>query len=90
MSAAAGETTSPVMMGALIAVLGASTVFSFGYLKAKVERANTDYKKTKQSLPGLRKAYWGLWASALKVGFWIFIVGFALIAWVISDAKAPK
>lgn len=88
MNAAAGEATSSVLTGSLIALLIGSTVFSFGYLKAKVERANSDYKKTKESLPGMRKAYWELWLSAVKVGFWVFVVGFMLIAWVIHDTKA--
>jgi ABC-type Fe3+ transport system permease subunit len=82
------DAASPVLMGVLIAVLIGSTVFAFGYLKAKVERANSDYKKTKASLPGLRKGYWQLWVSAAKVGFWVFLVGFFLVAWVINDAKA--
>jgi hypothetical protein len=86
--ASAGEATSPVLMGSLVALLIGSTVFSFGYLKAKVERANDDYKKTKASLPGMRKSYWNLWLSAVKVGFWVAVVGFALVAWVIHDAKA--
>jgi ABC-type Fe3+ transport system permease subunit len=90
MNAAAGEATSPVLMGSLVALMIGSTVFSFGYLKAKLERANSDYKKTKQSLPGLRKSYWELWASAMKVGVWVFVVGFILIAWIITDAKAHK
>lgn len=88
MNTAAGEAASPVLMGSLIALLIGSTVFSFGYLKAKVERANSDYKKTKEILPGMRKAYWELWLSAVKVGFWVFVVGFLLVIWVINDAKA--
>jgi len=80
--------TSPVTMGILISLLIGSTVFSFGYLKAKLERANSDYKATKAAAPVLRKAYWTLWWGAVKVGFWVFIIGFGLVAWMFNDAKA--
>lgn len=80
--------TSPILLGTLIALLFGSTIFTFGYLKAKMERANSDYKKTRDSLPGLRKDFWGLWRSAFKFGFWVVLVGFVLVAWVIQDAQA--
>jgi ABC-type Fe3+ transport system permease subunit len=86
---ASGE-TSPALLGTLIALLISSTVFSFGYLKAKLGQANEDYKTTKGKVTPLRKAYWVLWWDAAKVGFWVFLVGFILVAWVIHDAKADR
>lgn len=79
--------TSPVLMGTFISLLIGSTVFTFGYLKAKLERANQDYKTTKGAVTPLRKAYWNLWWSAVKVGFWVVLVGFVLITWAVQDAK---
>lgn len=81
------EEQSPVLLGVLIALLGASTAFSFGYLKHRLERSNSDYKDTKAKVVPLRKAYWLAWWAAVKVGFWVFIVGFILVAWVFSDAQ---
>lgn len=80
--------TSPILMGAMIALLLGSAIFTFGHLKARMERANADYKKTKGDLPNLRKAFWRLWVSAFKVGFWVALVGFVLVMWVIRDAQA--
>lgn len=85
-----GGDSSPVLVGTLIAILISSTVFSFGVLKAKVSRANADYKDTKGKVSPLRKAYWVLWWDAAKIGFWVFVVGFILVAWVIHDAKANR
>lgn len=85
-----GSDTSPALVGTLTAILISSTVFSFGVLKAKLGRANEDYKKTRDSVGGLRKAYWTLWWDAVKVGFWVVLVGLILAAWVIHDAKADR
>jgi ABC-type Fe3+ transport system permease subunit len=81
------EETSPVLLGVLIALLGTSTAFSFGYLKHRLERANSDYKDTKAKVLPLRKAYWAAWWAATKVGFWVFIIGLLLVAWVLNDAQ---
>lgn len=81
------DRTSPVLLGVLIALLGSSLAFTFGYLKHRWERATGDYNDTRAKIVPLRKAKWlALWAMA-KTGFWVVALGFVLVAWVIHDAK---
>jgi len=75
------------MISVLIVVLGASTAFSFGYLKRRLEQAGADYRDTKAKIVPLRKDYWLAWWAATKVGFWVFAVGFILAVWVFHAAK---
>ena len=81
------DRTSPVLLGVLIAILGTSTAFTFGYLKHRLEQAGADYRDTRAKITPLRKAYWLVWWAAVKTGFWVVLIGFFLIAWVIHDAK---
>jgi hypothetical protein len=81
------ERTSPVLLGVLIALLGSSTAFTFGYLKHKLERTGGDLRDTRAKITPLRKAYWLVWWAAVKTGFWVAVIGFVLVAWVIHDAK---
>lgn len=81
------ERTSPILLGVLIALLGSSTAFTFGYLKHKLERAGGDYRDTKAKVTPLRKAYWLVWWAAVKAGFWVALIGTVLVIWVINDAK---
>ena len=89
MNSATGD-THPILLGTLIALLGSSTAFTFGFLKARLGQANEDYKGTKAKLRPQRKAYWLLWWAAVKVGFWVVVVGFILAVWVWREAKAEK
>ncbi|MET1006577.1 MAG: hypothetical protein ABWX96_13595 [Propionibacteriaceae bacterium] len=73
----------------LIVVIIAGTIYAFGYARAVMHRANTDYKKTKAALPELRKGFWAAWWAAVKVGFWVSLAGLALIAWVVHEARNP-
>lgn len=81
------ETTSPVLLGVLIALLGLSTAFTFGYLKHKLERAGGDYRDTKAKVNPLRKAYWLVWWAAVKTGVVVVLIGAFLAFWVIRSAK---
>lgn len=70
-----------------VLVIGAVRV-GFGYRLAVTHRANSDYKKTKAGLPGMRKAFWeALWA-AVKFGFWMVIAFALLLSWVVHEARA--
>lgn len=81
------DRTSPVLLGVLIALLGSTAAFTFGYLKGRWERANQDYNDTRAKIVPLRKAKWlALWAMT-KTGFWVILIGGFLIAWVIHDAN---
>lgn len=81
------DRTSPVLIGVMIALLGFSTAFTFGYLRHRYERARSDYNDTRAKVVPLRKAKWlALWATT-KVGFWVILIGAFLIYWVIHDAN---
>lgn len=70
-----------------ILLLGSSVIFALGYAVAVVRRANIDYKKTKASLPGLRKDFWRTWRAAVKVGFWIAVAFTVLVVWTVNDFR---
>lgn len=71
----------------LVVLIIGGTIYTFGYLRAVMHRANKDYKTTKAALPTLRKGFWAAWWAAVKIGFWVCVALLALIAWVIADAK---
>lgn len=80
------DRTSPVLLGVLIAILGSSAAFTFGYLKGKWDRARADYLDTRAKVVPLRKAKWLVFWAMTKTGFWVILVGAFLIFWVIHDA----
>lgn len=65
----------------ILTFITAGIVYVFGYLRAVMHRANSDYKKTKAGLPGMRKDFWRAWWAAAKIGFWVFIAGAVLVVW---------
>jgi hypothetical protein len=76
--------SGPTLLAVLI--IG-GVIYAFGYARAVMHRANTDYKKTKAALPDLRKGFWAAWWAAVKVGFWILIGLALLIAWAVAEAR---
>lgn len=84
----AAEQSSVAVPTTLIVVLIGSTLVSFGYLKAVMDRANKDYKTAKVGLPVLRKAFWTAFWGAVKVGFWVFVAALVLIGWMIHEVRA--
>lgn len=84
----AAEQSSVAVPTTLIVVLLGSTLITFGYLKAVMDRANRDYKTTKAGLPVLRKAFWAAFWGAVKVGFWLVVAALFLIGWVIHEVNA--
>lgn len=83
---AAAESNPSIPAGLIVLLIG-STLIAFGYAKAVMDRANSDYKKTKAGLPGMRKAFWVSWWTMIKVGFWVAIIGFVLVTWVVHDVR---
>lgn len=86
---AAENTDSPptsLIVLILILVTG-GVIYTFGYARAVLTRANKDYKATKAAVPPLRKAWWlQLWV-AIKVGFLVFIGLAILVFWTGRDLR---
>lgn len=64
-----------------------STIFTLGYAWAVMKRANSDYKKTKEAVPLLRKDFWSAVGKVLKAGVLIAVAALILVAWKVSEAK---
>ncbi len=62
-------------------LLMGGTIFAFGYARAVSDRAGSDYRKTKEALPGMRKAFWQAWWRGIKIGFWV-VLAFAVVVLV--------
>lgn len=71
----------------LILLIVGGTIYTLGYLRAVMHRANKDYKTTKAAVPVLRKGFWLAWWSAVKVGFWVVLAGIILVAWMVRDVR---
>lgn len=71
----------------VIVLLAGGTIYVFGYARAVMHRANSDYKKTKAILPDLRKDFWRGWWKAVKVGFWVVLGVVFLVMWTVHDAR---
>lgn len=70
-----------------IVLLTGGVIYTFGYLRAVMHRANRDYKTVKANLPVLRKGFWAAWWAAVKIGTGVAIIGLVLIAWVVHDVR---
>jgi ABC-type Fe3+ transport system permease subunit len=71
----------------LIVLLAFGTIYLFGYLRAVMHRANSDYKKTKASVKPLRKAFWSSWLAALRTGAIVLIGLLLMVAWFVRDTR---
>lgn len=78
---------NPGIPAGLIVILVGSTLVAFGYAKARMDRANEDYKKVKEGLPGMRKDFWRAFWRMVKVGFWVAVIGFLMVTWVVHDIR---
>lgn len=85
----AEETTSDEIAGpiVIIVLLTASVIFLAGYRHAVMHRANSDYKKTKAAVPGLRKGFWAAWRALIKVAFVVALIMVSLIFWWLRGAR---
>ncbi len=79
------EQPSVPMTVVLIVLVIAGVIYTFGYLRAVMHRANRDYKTTKAALPKLRRGFWAAWWAAVKVGFWVVVAATILGWWAIRD-----
>lgn len=85
---ASDQAPAPASSTALLAVMLVTTaVFVFGYRVAVNRRANSDYKKTKAALPGLRKGFWSTWWSAMKMAAVMALAIVLLLSWAVHDAR---
>ncbi len=71
----------------IIVLIIAGIIYTFGYARAVFHRANSDYKKTKEGLPGMRKTVWQTAWRTVKVGFGVLILLGILIFWGVRDAQ---
>lgn len=96
MLAAEDQTNSisgPVL---LIVLIAGGVIYSFGYLRAVMHRANSDYQKTKAAVKPLRKGFWVAWLHALRAGAIVTVALMLMVAWFVRDTRradgepAPK
>jgi hypothetical protein len=86
----AADGTHVAVPSVLIILLIGAVIYTFGYARAVMHRANTDYKTTKAAVPVLRKAFWKAFVAALKVGGVIAVVVLVLSMWVYGEIKGGK
>lgn len=79
-----GNVSGPVL---LVVLLAGGTIYLFGYLRAVMHRANSDYKKTKAAVKPLRKAFWSAWVAALRMGAIVGIGLLLMVAWFARDTR---
>jgi ABC-type Fe3+ transport system permease subunit len=70
-------------MVCILVLLFGAPIYAFGYHRARMHRANKDYKSAKALVPGLRKGFWSAWWSAVKFGSVIALVVAALFLWMV-------
>lgn len=72
-----------------VATLLLGVVFGLvaGTAYAIARRAWTDYGKTKASLPGMRKAAWGLTRIATSRAGILLLICLAAVAWAAADGQ---
>lgn len=71
----------------IILLLGAGVIYTFGYLRAVLQRARGDLKGARGAIPGLRKTVWSTLWKAVKVGTLLAVGLLIMVAWVVRDAK---
>jgi uncharacterized membrane protein len=86
---AAAEDNPGIPAGLIVLLIG-GILIAFGYARAVFDRSNADYKKTKASLPGMRKDVWRALFRMLRIGFWVAIIGFVLVTWVVRDVNNTR
>jgi hypothetical protein len=81
------EQPSVSMAAVIIVLIIAAIIYTFGYLRAVMHRANRDYKTTKAAVTKLRRGFWAAWWAAVKVGFWVVVAIGVLGWWAIRDVR---
>jgi ABC-type Fe3+ transport system permease subunit len=85
LSGAQQEQPSVPLVAVVIVLIVAGIIYSFGYLRAVMHRANRDYRTTKAALPKLRKGFWHAWWAAVKIGFFVVLAIVVLGWWAVRD-----
>ncbi len=87
------EQPSVPLVAVIIVLIVAGIIYSFGYLRAVMHRANRDYKTTKAALPKMRRGFWHAWWAAVKIGFFVVLAVVVLGWWAVrdvADADDPR
>ncbi len=77
---------TPLVVVILVLIIS-GIIYTFGYVRAVFHRANFDYKKTKEGLPGMRKTVWRTAWRMVKIGFWVLVALGILVVWGVRDAQ---
>ena len=92
-TAAQQEQPSVALVAGIIVLILAGIVYTFGYLRAVMHRANKDYKTTKAAVPTMRKNFWRAWWAALKIGS-LVLIGIVILGWWavrdVAEADDPQ
>lgn len=70
----------------VIGLIGGSLI-TLGFVSAVMRRAGDDYRKTRDSVKGLRKAYYKSIWTTVKAGGIAVITLVLLIMWVVRDIR---
>jgi hypothetical protein len=71
----------------LIVLIIAGVIYTFGYLRAVMHRANSDYKAIKAGVKPARIGFWKAWLAAVRVGVFVLLAFGALVVWVGYEAR---
>ncbi len=71
----------------VVVIIVGGVIFALGYARAVLARANSDCKKTKAGLPGMRKEVWRAAWVMIKAGFWVMLALVVLVVWAVIDAR---
>lgn len=85
----AADTSTPHIAGPIVVIvlIAWGIIYTFGYLRAVMHRANKDYKTTKAAVKPLRKDFWGAWWKAVKIGTLVGIGIVVLLFWAVRDVE---
>lgn len=86
----AAQDTHVAVPSVLIVLLIGGVIYSFGYVRAVMHRANRDYKTTKAAVPNLRRAFWRAWLDALKFGVIGAVILMVLGVWAWREMRGNQ
>jgi hypothetical protein len=71
----------------VLLLIGAPVLIGFGSALAVMRRANSDYKKTKAALPGMRRDFWATWRAMMKLAFFVVFGFLVMAAWAAHEIR---
>jgi hypothetical protein len=75
------------VVGTFTFVVGVVVSFLAGMAYAITKRAFSDYTKTKELIPGMRKTAWSSVWTTIKAAALAVIIFAVLIGWIVSEQK---